>query len=87
MKHYSQISFGYMHWQSLLTLFPYTMLLIVCSILAASRRQNGLSPSHSSQSFNNTAAIVAEIASFKKPQNKTVYIIKLYFNPGSNPVH
>jgi hypothetical protein len=65
----------------LINLFPYTMLLIVCSILAARASKRSI-PQPFSQSFNNTAAIVAEIASFKKPQNKTVSLLNYILTQG-----
>jgi hypothetical protein len=53
------------------------MLLIVCSILAAEASKRSILPVPSSQSLiHDTAAIVAEIASFKERkgcQNKTVF--------------
>jgi Co/Zn/Cd efflux system component len=83
MKHYSQISFGYMCIGILINLSPYTMLLIVCSILAAEASKRSILPVPSSQSLiHDTAAIVAEI-SFKERkgcQNKTV-LQELYNYP------
>jgi hypothetical protein len=52
------------------------MLLIVCSILAARASKRSILASSSSQVLiHDTAAIVAEIASFKEKgcQNKTVF--------------
>jgi hypothetical protein len=65
MKHYSQISFVICALATLLTSL-HTML-IVCSILAVSRRQNGLSLTSILPQIliQDTAAIVAEIASLR----------------------